>query len=62
MKPLNLSLSLEDTNKILAALGNMPYSQVYELIQQIQQQAQAQVKESTKQPVENGAAVAGSID
>ena len=44
MKNLNLKLNLEDTNKILAALGQMPYLQVFELIGKIQSQAQSQIQ------------------
>jgi predicted DNA-binding ArsR family transcriptional regulator len=43
-QPINLEISLEELNKILTALGNMPYVQVYELIGTIQQQAEGQLK------------------
>ena len=39
MKELNLKLSIEDTNTILAALGKMPYAQVYGIIAKINEQA-----------------------
>ena len=43
MKELNLKLSIEDTNTILAALGKMPYAQVYGIIAKINEQANAQL-------------------
>lgn len=39
MTPIQLSLTLEETNTALEALGQMPYARVYLLIQKIQQQA-----------------------
>ena len=41
---INLSLELNEVNGILAALGQMPYAQVRELIEKIQQQAVPQVQ------------------
>lgn len=48
---INLSLELNDVNGILSALGQMPYAQVRELIEKIQQQAvpQVQPKEKTEE-------------
>lgn len=37
-------LELEELNLILAALGERPYAQVYQLIAKIQQQAQTQMQ------------------
>ncbi|WP_282080559.1 hypothetical protein [Aquimarina algiphila] len=39
-KKIHLSLSLGSINQILAALGSMPYVQVYELIQNIKVQTE----------------------
>ncbi|TSE10414.1 hypothetical protein [Aquimarina algiphila] len=39
-KKIHLSLSLGSINQILAALGSMPYIQVYELIQNIKVQTE----------------------
>ena len=39
MTPIQLSLTLEETNTVLEALGQMPYARVYQLVQKIQQQA-----------------------
>ncbi len=43
MNPIQLQLTIEEVNQILAALGDQPYAKVYQLIQKIHQQAQAQV-------------------
>lgn len=43
MKEIHLTLSVEDTNKILNALGNLPYVQVFDLIVKIQTQADHQL-------------------
>ncbi|XTZ13719.1 hypothetical protein ACQSSU_19615 [Micromonospora echinospora] len=43
MTPITLSLTLDQTNTILEALGQMPYVRVYELIEAIGQQAGAQL-------------------
>ena len=42
MKEINLKLTVEEANVILTALGNMPYSQVFQLIGKIHQQAAEQ--------------------
>jgi hypothetical protein len=42
-KEISLSLSLGEINKILAALGNLPYVQVYELIQEIREQTEMEL-------------------
>ncbi len=51
MKELSISLSINDLNLILEALGQQPYVRVYELIEKVQVQAKAQL---------NGSA--GSVD
>ncbi|MFE0588418.1 hypothetical protein [Micromonospora echinospora] len=43
MPPITLTLTLDQTNTILEALGQMPYVRVYELIEAIGQQAGAQL-------------------
>ena len=43
-QPIKLDLSLEELNKVLTALGNLPYVQVFELITNIQQQAEGQLQ------------------
>jgi len=46
MKPIQLTLTLEETNIILEALGQMPFAKVYQVIEKIQQQANQQLQES----------------
>jgi len=43
MKEIQLMLSVDDVNKVLNALGNLPYVQVFELIARIQTQADHQL-------------------
>ncbi len=53
-KTLTLQLTLEEVNKILSALGNQPYVEVYPLVQKLQQQARGQVQQVEEVPaVEN---------
>lgn len=47
---ISLRLTLEEVNSILSSLGGRPYIQVYELIQKIQQQADAQVQQQADPP------------
>lgn len=56
MENINLQLSIEEVNAILASLGNMPYVQVFSLVQKIQHQASAQLP-----AVANGQAMAQPI-
>ena len=51
MNNINLKITLDETNLILAALGQQPYLQVYQLIEKIQQQAQAQLNENGSEEV-----------
>ncbi len=46
---IKLTLSIEEINKILEALGNQPYVGVYQLINKIQQQANLQLQENENQ-------------
>jgi hypothetical protein len=48
---MKLELTINEINMILQALGNAPYAQVFELVEKIRTQAQAQVQ-TTEQ--ENG--------
>ena len=45
---INLNLSLEDTNALLANLGTLPYQNVFSLIKQIQDQGAPQAEEIMK--------------
>ena len=49
MKELKFNLTVDDTNTILEALGNMPFAKVYGLIEKIQQQAQQQMQSEGQQ-------------
>lgn len=51
MAALQLSLDIEEINKILNALGKEPYLEVFQLIQKIQEQAHPQLQ---KIQAENG--------
>jgi len=48
---MKLELTINEINLILQALGNAPYVQVFELVEKIRTQAQAQAQ-STE--IENG--------
>lgn len=49
---MKLDLTLPEINVVLQALGAAPYAQVFEIIEKIRSQAQAQV--STEQENANG--------
>lgn len=49
---MKLDLTLPEINAVLHALGTLPYVQVFELVQKIRTQAQAQV--TAEQGTENG--------
>ncbi len=42
-KEVTLTLTIEEANLMLEALGNLPFKQVYNLIGKIQQQAAQQI-------------------
>ncbi|MCO6488181.1 MAG: hypothetical protein J5I98_07175 [Phaeodactylibacter sp.] len=46
MKELKLTLTIEETNQILDALGDQPFKTVFGLINKIQSQATAQLQEN----------------
>ncbi len=58
MNEITLNLTVEETNLMLNAVGNMPFTQVHQLVQKIQTQAglQLQEMEHEEEPVleENG--------
>ena len=41
---MKLDLTVQEINLILQALGNAPYATVFELVQKIREQAQAQIE------------------
>ena len=45
MPTIQLNVTLEETNTVLEALGQMPYARVYLLVAKIQQQATARLHE-----------------
>jgi hypothetical protein len=44
MQEMKLVLTLDEINQILSALGSQPYKDVFQLVNKIQQQAQAQLE------------------
>ena len=52
MSTISLHLTLEETNTVLEALGQMPYARVYLLIQKIQQQATERLQENRRADVQ----------
>lgn len=44
MEQISINLTIEEVNKILESLGQRPYVEVFELINKIQGQAQAQLQ------------------
>lgn len=48
-QPITLEVSLDELNKILTALGNLPYLQVYDLIHSIREQAESQLQKKNTQ-------------
>lgn len=53
---IEIKLSIEETNTILEALGQLPFSQVFQLISKIQNQAAQQLNqpESTTETAPTG--------
>lgn len=50
---INLQLEIAQVNAILGALGQMPYVQVKELVENIQQQAIPQVQQQQQETTED---------
>jgi hypothetical protein len=46
---MKIELTINEVNMILQALGNAPYAQVFELVEKIRTQAQAQVQTTEQQ-------------
>jgi hypothetical protein len=44
MQEIKLVLTLDEINQILSALGSQPYKDVFQVVNKIQQQAQAQLE------------------
>jgi hypothetical protein len=56
LKTLTFTLSIEDTNKIMASLGKQPYELVADLIHNLRVQAQPQLNPPAPAPVEEKSA------
>ena len=54
MKEIQLSVTIDEANLILEALGNLPFTKVYELIGKIQEQASEQLAAENGQTNQNG--------
>lgn len=50
IQEIQLKLTVDETNLVLNALGNMPFTQVYQLVNKIQQQASEQLNGETITP------------
>ena len=48
MAQIQLSLEVAEVNQILEALGELPYSQVYQLVSKMQQQAEASLSQAER--------------
>jgi hypothetical protein len=53
MKDISLTLTIEETNLVLEALGNLPFVRVFALIGKIQEQARQQLSDDTPSPSAN---------
>jgi hypothetical protein len=53
MKDISLTLTIEETNLVLEALGNLPFARVFALIGKIQEQARQQLSDGTPAPATN---------
>ena len=53
MKEINFLLTVEETNNVLEALGQMPFARVHQLIAKIHQTAQEQLMKKEDSATEN---------
>ncbi len=51
---ITLQLTVDEINKILSALGNQPYVEVYQLVLKLQQQASIQMQHEEEVPAGDG--------
>ena len=47
MKDISLTLTIDETNLVLEALGNLPFTRVFAVIGKIQEQARQQLHDET---------------
>jgi hypothetical protein len=59
MKSIQFDLTLEETNLVLEALGQLPFARVYHLIGRLQDRARQQLEVSGVAPGVNGASSGG---
>jgi len=52
MNEITIKLSLDNVNKILAALGQLPYQSVFELVEDVRTQVVPQIQQPPAEPVE----------
>ena len=57
MEQISINLTLEEVNKILESLGQLPYTEVFQLIHKIKAQAEAQVQANEMRQQEHSPAV-----
>jgi len=50
MEQISLNLTITETNQILEALGGLPYAKVFQLIEKIKAQAEAQLRAQVPPP------------
>jgi hypothetical protein len=55
MTEINVTLTIAEVNQILEALGQLPYSKVYQLVSKIQEQASNQLNAIQGQVPQPGA-------
>ena len=60
MEQISINLTLEEVNKILESLGQLPYTDVFQLINKIKAQAEAQVQANEMRQQEHNPAVANA--
>jgi len=53
MKEIALTLTIDETNLVLEALGNLPFVRVFALIGKLQEQARQQLSDDTLSPGTN---------
>ena len=53
MQNISLTLTIDETNLVLEALGNLPFARVFALIGKIQEQARQQLHNETPAPGTN---------
>jgi hypothetical protein len=51
MEQISLNLTIEEINQILDALGQMPYTRVFQVIDKIKIQAEAQLRTQGSKPI-----------